>query len=72
MQIAADRLTDFIAEIFTTCGAAGEVAREVAEHLVAANLKGHDSHGIGMTPAYVHNIRTESTPGRCPCQRAAG
>ena len=59
MNITADNLTDFISELFTTAGATAAVAREVAEHLVAANLKGHDSHGIGMTPAYVNNIRTD-------------
>src|SRR6266850_95997 len=30
----------------------GEATR-VADHLVAANLAGHDSHGVGMTPRYV-------------------
>jgi uncharacterized oxidoreductase len=28
-------------------------ADEVADHLVRANLAGHDSHGVGMLPAYV-------------------
>ena len=28
-------------------------AMRVADHLVAANLAGHDSHGVGMTPRYV-------------------
>jgi uncharacterized oxidoreductase len=28
-------------------------AAEVADHLVRANLAGHDSHGVGMIPAYV-------------------
>lgn len=32
-------------------------AREVADHLVEANLKGHDSHGVGMLPAYVENFK---------------
>ena len=27
----------------------------VADHLVEANLKGHDSHGVGMMPLYVRN-----------------
>ena len=35
------------------------MATEVAEHLVAANLKGHDSHGVGMVPAYVGNIKAD-------------
>jgi uncharacterized oxidoreductase len=28
-------------------------ADQVADHLVRANLSGHDSHGVGMLPAYV-------------------
>src|SRR5665811_597158 len=30
----------------------GEAA-QVADHLVRANLAGHDSHGVGMLPTYV-------------------
>src|SRR5882757_9604183 len=28
-------------------------ATEVADHLIRANLAGHDSHGVGMLPTYV-------------------
>ena len=35
-------------------------AAQVADHLVDANLRGHDSHGIGMIPHYVHNITNET------------
>ena len=31
-------------------------ATQVADHLVDANLRGHDSHGVGLIPHYVHNI----------------
>ena len=55
--VQSDRLVAFVTEIFTAAGAEAEVARQVADHLVEANLKGHDSHGVGMTPTYVHNIR---------------
>jgi uncharacterized oxidoreductase len=34
-------------------GSAEAEASEVADHLVRANLAGHDSHGVGMLPAYV-------------------
>jgi uncharacterized oxidoreductase len=34
-------------------GSAEAEAQEVADHLVRANLAGHDSHGVGMLPAYV-------------------
>lgn len=40
------------------CRAMGSDAREaqlVADHLVAANLAGHDSHGVGMLPTYVRS-----------------
>ena len=30
-------------------------AKLVADHLIAANLAGHDSHGIGMIPSYVRS-----------------
>lgn len=32
-------------------------ATEVADHLVRANLAGHDSHGVGMLPTYVRLLR---------------
>lgn len=38
-------------------GSAEEEAREVADHLLRANLAGHDSHGIGMFPAYVRLLK---------------
>lgn len=38
-------------------GSAEDEAREVADHLVHANLTGHDSHGIGMLPAYVRLLQ---------------
>ena len=39
--------------IATRMGSAEGEASEVADHLVRANLAGHDSHGVGMMPAYV-------------------
>src|SRR5580698_10410710 len=32
-------------------------ATEVADHLVRANLAGHDSHGVGMLPTYVRLLQ---------------
>lgn len=31
----------------------------VADHLVDANLMGHDSHGVGMLPTYTWSLKTE-------------
>jgi uncharacterized oxidoreductase len=32
-------------------------AQEVADHLTRANMTGHDSHGVGMLPAYVRLLQ---------------
>ena len=58
MLINQTRLADFVTQIFVAAGASEAKAIKVAHHLVAANLKGHDSHGVGMVPAYVGNIRS--------------
>jgi uncharacterized oxidoreductase len=42
-----------IADILAAVGSARAEAEEVAANLVLANLSGHDSHGVGMTPRYV-------------------
>lgn len=37
---------------FEAAGSAADEAEIVADHLVEANLRGHDSHGVGMIPRY--------------------
>ena len=51
--ISASRLTDFAATIFERSEIPPEEARQVAESLVLANLKGHDSHGVIRIIEYV-------------------
>jgi len=58
MIIDAAPLTELLTLILETAGAEPERAQICADHLVAANLKGHDSHGVGMAPSYVAWIRT--------------
>ncbi len=42
-------------------------AQAVADHLVDANLAGHDSHGVGMLPHYVRNLQAKTlVPNRKP------
>jgi uncharacterized oxidoreductase len=55
MQASAERLRRLASTIFQTGGSAREEADLVADHLVLANLFGHDSHGIGMVPTYVRH-----------------
>mgnify|MGYP000318431572 CR=1 FL=1 len=43
-------------DLFAAMGASERSAGLIADHLVAANLTGHDSHGIGMIPGYDKGI----------------
>ena len=54
--VGADRLAAFVARLFEAAGAPAEDAREVAAHLVDANLAGHDSHGVLRAPQYLGQI----------------
>jgi uncharacterized oxidoreductase len=56
MRATADRLRRTGSAILTSGGSAAAEAELVADHLVLANLMGHDSHGIGMIPAYVRHL----------------
>ncbi len=47
------RLTN---RIVTAGGSSPAEAAIVAEHLLEANLRGHDSHGVGMLVAYVRDL----------------
>jgi uncharacterized oxidoreductase len=51
--IAAPRLRALALAIARGWGSAEAEAAIVADHLVDANLAGHDSHGVGMLPTYV-------------------
>ena len=52
-RIAADRLTNLAQEIFHAAGATPDQSHIVGQALVAANLEGHDSHGVVRVPEYV-------------------
>ena len=57
MRHRAEHLREIGAAIMRAGGSSAEEARLVADHLVDANLAGHDSHGIGMIPTYVRHLR---------------
>ncbi len=50
-----ENLKAAVAALATAMGSSATEAEIVAGHLVEANLKGHDSHGVGMIPHYVRN-----------------
>ncbi|MEX2328068.1 MAG: malate/lactate/ureidoglycolate dehydrogenase [Pseudomonadales bacterium] len=57
MKVNHERLARLVSHICSAAGTEPALSDQVAAHLVEANLKGHDSHGVGMLPAYIHNIR---------------
>jgi hydroxycarboxylate dehydrogenase B len=54
--VAHDRLRRIVARICVAAGASEADAGIVADHLVEANLTGHDSHGVGMIPHYIRGV----------------
>jgi len=56
MIIDHSKLLGFARRIVTAGGSSASEAAIVAEHLVEANLRGHDSHGVGMLVAYVRDL----------------
>src|SRR3954453_9834203 len=56
MIIDHRRLSTFASPVVAAGGSARDEAAIVADHLVEANLRGHDSHGVGMLVAYVRDL----------------
>jgi uncharacterized oxidoreductase len=56
-RIATNELHSFVCRLWEQAGSNPEEARLVADHLVTANLSGHDSHGVGMIPRYVSSLK---------------
>ena len=54
--VQADRLAEAVRRLLLAAGSEAEEARVVADHLVEANLRGHDSHGVGMLAMYMPAI----------------
>lgn len=53
ISIRADRLTDFVRDIFIKAGCPENEGRDMGVSLVGANLAGHDSHGVVRVPRYL-------------------
>jgi uncharacterized oxidoreductase len=57
MKIAAERLGELVAAIFSAGGCDPTEAGRIASYLVEANLAGHDSHGVIRIPPYIDWLR---------------
>ena len=58
MGIAAAPLRDLVRTIFERAGSAAAEAQAVADHLIEANLMGHDSHGVIRVGPYIELLRS--------------
>ncbi|RPI44546.1 MAG: malate/lactate/ureidoglycolate dehydrogenase [Betaproteobacteria bacterium] len=46
-------------ELWRAAGSSEEEARITADHLIEANLSGHDSHGLSVVPGYVRSLLSD-------------
>lgn len=51
------KLRAAVEHIFQAAGSEPYEAEAVTDHLVRANLAGHDSHGVGMIPNYIVSLK---------------
>lgn len=66
-RVMPEPLQAFAREIVRGMGSDDEVAAEVAQHLVRANLSGHDSHGVMRIPQYIRHMDEDGLrPGARP------
>ncbi len=56
--VAHAKLTQFAVQLLSAGGANADEAAIVADSLVQANLRGHDSHGVMRIPFYLLNVKT--------------
>ncbi len=68
MKISVDRLRLLAPATLRALGCAPDEADLVATHLIEANLRGHDSHGVGMLPFYIASARQGTLKPNTPAR----
>src|ERR1700747_2587995 len=56
MLIDHAQLHGIALRVFEAAGSDRAEAQLIADHLVEANLRGHDSHGVGLIPNYLQHL----------------
>jgi hydroxycarboxylate dehydrogenase B len=57
LTVRPEALNEWMVELWLRAGSDRKEATLTADHLVGANLAGHDSHGVGMAPRYVKSLQ---------------
>src|SRR5579872_4393615 len=55
--VPAERLDEICRALFVAAGTPPAEAETVVRHCIAANLAGHDSHGVIQVPTYIERIK---------------
>jgi uncharacterized oxidoreductase len=56
-MLPTEAIREWVFNLWVAAGSSTQEARLTADHLVGANLAGHDSHGIGMVAPYVRSLK---------------
>jgi uncharacterized oxidoreductase len=56
ITIGHNELRSTARRVFEAAGSAADEANIIADHMVEANLRGHDSHGVGLIPNYLDHL----------------
>ena len=56
MLIDHAELRGIALRVFEAAGSDHAEAQIIADHLIEANLRGHDSHGVGLIPNYLQHL----------------
>ena len=57
VALATQPTQSWLYDFWRAAGSNHEEAQVTAEHLVGANLAGHDSHGVSVVPGYVRSLQ---------------
>jgi uncharacterized oxidoreductase len=57
LRLPTEAMHGWVRQLWRNVGSCDQEAQRIADHLIGANLAGHDSHGVGMVPAYVRSLQ---------------
>ena len=57
VQLPTEQTRQWLFNLWHAAGSSEHEARLTADHLLGANLAGHDSHGVGMVAPYVRSLQ---------------
>jgi len=55
--LPTEEMRQWVSNLWRAAGSAEQEAQLTADHLIGANLAGHDSHGVGMVAPYVRSLQ---------------